>query len=165
MYLTSTNHATVVFSLSATDRIDTVEVSGSDRVMYVNQYEHLSIENVGIPNEFVLHDNTQTFQPNNANTIYLPFNGDAQLTIYNMIGQKVKQYSMRNISAGYHSLTWNVPMNRSSECWCYLYQLQYSAVSLLKNDLIKIRNTERHDSEYFLSYLANRKNPFRLRLN
>ena len=41
----------------------------------------------------------------------MPIMGDVRLTIYNMIGQKVKEYEMNGLSAGYHTLTWNATNN------------------------------------------------------
>ena len=136
------NHgATVVFSLSATDRIDTVDVSGSDRVMYVNQYQYLSIENEGIPDAFVLHDNyPNPFNPSTQIRFDLPYNGDVQLIIYNMLGRKVKQYSMNNISAGYHSVMWNATNDLGDpvSAGVYLYQL-HTKGAVLTNKMILLK--------------------------
>ena len=124
------NHgATVVFSVSATDRIDTLDVSGSDRVMYVNQYQYLSIENEGIPDAFVLHDNyPNPFNPTTQIRFDLPTNDNVNLTIYNMLGQKVKVFSINNISAGYHQITWDATNDIGDpvSAGVYLYQLQTS---------------------------------------
>ena len=124
------NHgATVVLSLSATDRIDTVDVSGSDRVIYVNQYQYLSIENEGIPDAFVLHDNyPNPFNPTTQIRFDLPKNDNVNLTIYNMLGQKVKVFSINNISAGYHQITWDATNDIGDpvSAGVYLYQLQTS---------------------------------------
>ena len=124
------NHgATVVFSVSATDRIDTVDVSGSDRVIYVNQYQYLSIENEGIPDAFVLHDNyPNPFNPTTQIRFDLPTNDNVNLTIYNMLGQKVKVFSINNISAGYHQITWDATNDIGDpvSAGVYLYQLQTS---------------------------------------
>jgi len=49
--------ATVKFTVSATDGIDTVRVTGDDRVVFVNRYEYLAAEGEGIPTEFALHEN------------------------------------------------------------------------------------------------------------
>ena len=124
------NHgATVVFSLSATDRIDTVNVSGSDRVMYVNQYQYLSIKNEGIPDAFVLHDNyPNPFNPSTQIRFDLPTSDNINLTIYNMLGQKIKVFSVNNITAGYHQITWDATNDLGDpvSAGVYLYQLQTS---------------------------------------
>ena len=36
------NAATVRFSIKATDGIDTIDVTGDDRILFVNRYEYLS---------------------------------------------------------------------------------------------------------------------------
>ena len=124
------NHgATVVFSLSATDRIDTVDVSGSDRVIYVNQYQYLSVENEGIPDAFVLHDNyPNPFNPTTQIRFDLPTKDNVKLYIYNMLGQKIKVFSINNISAGYHQITWDATNDIGDpvSAGVYLYQLQTS---------------------------------------
>ena len=38
--------ATVRFSVKATDGIDTVNVTGEDRVVYVNRYDYLSTDDI-----------------------------------------------------------------------------------------------------------------------
>ena len=56
----------------------------------------------------------------------LPKITNASLTIYNMLGQRVKTFYMQNTPAGYQSITWNgtsdldVPLAAG----VYLYQLQ-----------------------------------------
>ena len=52
--------------------------------------------------------------------------GDATLIIYNMLGQKIREYQMNGISAGYHSVTWDATNNYGDPvaAGVYLYQLQ-----------------------------------------
>ena len=121
------NGATVTFSVSATDRIDTVHVKGSDRVLYVNRYDYLSTQFNGIPEEFVLHDNyPNPFNPTTQIRFDLPYNGDVQLIIYNMLGQKVKTFNLQNIPAGNHSIVWNSTNDFGERvpAGVYLYQLE-----------------------------------------
>ena len=51
---------------------------------------------------------------------------NATLTIYNMIGQKIKSFTMQSAPAGYHSLTWNATNDLGAPVTAgvYLYQLQ-----------------------------------------
>ena len=44
------------FTMEATDGIDTVKITGDNRVLFVNRYEFLSTEGEGIPTEFALHE-------------------------------------------------------------------------------------------------------------
>ena len=119
--------ATVRFSISATDGIDTVRVTGDDRVLFVNRYEFLSIEGEGIPTEFALHENyPNPFNPTTTLRFDLPEVSDITLTIYNMLGQRVRTFNMQSTPAGYHSVTWDATNDLSQQVGAgvYLYQLQ-----------------------------------------
>ena len=100
--------ATVRFSLHATDGIDTVKVTGDDRVLFINRYEYLSTVSEGIPNEFALHENyPNPFNPTTTLRFDLPEVSDATVTIYNMLGQIVRTFNMNDTPAGYHSVKWD----------------------------------------------------------
>ena len=121
------NGVTVRFSVSATDGIDTVKVSGDDRVVYVNRYEFLSTETNGMPTEFALHENyPNPFNPSTTLRFDLPELSDVNVIIYNMLGQEVKTFNMQNISAGRHSIRWNATNDLGDpvSAGVYLYQLQ-----------------------------------------
>jgi len=118
---------TVKFSVIATDGIDTVKVTGDDRVVYVNRYEYLSTESEGIPTEFALHENyPNPFNPTTTLRFDLPEVSDMTLTIYNMLGQKVRTFDYHNTSAGYHSVTWDATNDLGQQVGAgvYIYQLQ-----------------------------------------
>ena len=119
--------ATVRFSLVATDGIDTVKVTGDDRVLFVNRYDYLSIAAEGVPLEFALHENyPNPFNPTTTLRFDLPEISDITLTIYNMLGQKVRTFDYQNTSAGYHSVTWDATNDFGQQVGAgvYLYQLQ-----------------------------------------
>jgi hypothetical protein len=119
--------ATLKFSVSATDGIDTVNVTGDDRVLFVNRYEYLSTEGEGVPTEFALHENyPNPFNPTTTLRFDLPEISDITLTIYNMLGQKVRTFNYQNTSAGYHSVKWNATNDYGDPVGAgvYLYQLQ-----------------------------------------
>jgi len=119
--------ATVRFSLVATDGIDTVKVTGDDRVLFVNRYDYLSIAAEGVPLEFALHDNyPNPFNPTTTLRFDLPEVSDITLIIYNMLGQKVRTFDYQNTSAGYHSVTWDATNDLGQQVGAgvYLYQLQ-----------------------------------------
>ena len=48
------------------------------------------------------------------------------LTIYNMLGQRVKTFNMQSIPAGYHSVKWDATNDFGVQVGAgvYLYQLQ-----------------------------------------
>jgi hypothetical protein len=121
------NGVTVKFSVSATDGKDTVKVSGDDRVVYVNRYEYLSTETEGIPINFALHENyPNPFNPTTTLRFDLPDISDVTLTIYNMLGQRVRTFNMNDTSAGYHSIKWDATNDYGDPVGAgvYLYQLR-----------------------------------------
>ena len=118
---------TVKFSVVATDGIDTVNVTGEDRVVFVNRYDFLSTEGEGVPVEFALHENyPNPFNPTTTLRFDLPEVSDMTLIIYNMLGQKVRTFNYQNTSAGYHSVKWNATNDYGDPVGAgvYLYQLQ-----------------------------------------
>jgi hypothetical protein len=121
------SRATLKFSVVATDGIDTVKVSGDDRVVFVNRYEYLSTAAEGVPVEFALHENyPNPFNPTTTLRFDLPEVSNLTLTIYNMLGQKVRTFNYQNTSAGYHSVKWNATNDYGDPVGAgvYLYQLQ-----------------------------------------
>jgi hypothetical protein len=121
------NGATVSLNVKATDGIDTVDVTGDNRVIYVNRYEYLSTEGEGVPVEFALHENyPNPFNPTTTLRFDLPEVSNLTLTIYNMLGQKVRTFNYQNTSAGYHSVKWNATNDYGDPVGAgvYLYQLQ-----------------------------------------
>jgi hypothetical protein len=121
------NGATVSLNVKATDGIDTVDVTGDNRVIYVNRYEYLSTESEGVPVEFALHENyPNPFNPTTTLRFDLPEVSDITLTIYNMLGQKVKIFNMQSTPAGYHAIKWNGKNdnNQSVSGGVYIYKLQ-----------------------------------------
>ena len=119
--------ATVKFSVVATDGIDTVKVTGDDRVLFVNRYEFLSTEGEGVPVEFALHENyPNPFNPTTTLRFDLPEVSNLTLTIYNMLGQRVRTFNMNDTPAGFHSIKWNATNDYGEPVGAgvYLYQLQ-----------------------------------------
>jgi predicted outer membrane repeat protein len=121
------NGATVRLNVRATDGIDTVDVTGDSRVIYVNRYDYLSVESEGLPTEFALHENyPNPFNPSTTLRFDLPEVSNITLTIFNMLGQKIRTYDMQSAAAGYHTLKWNATNDYGDPVGAgvYLYQLQ-----------------------------------------
>ena len=121
------SRGTLKLSVSATDGFDTVKVSGNDRLVFVNRYDYLSITDEGIPTEFTLHENyPNPFNPTTSLRFDLPEVTDATITIFNMLGQKVKTFNMNDTPAGYHSIKWDATNDYGDPVGAgvYLYQLQ-----------------------------------------
>ena len=118
---------TIQFSMKATDGIDTVKITGDNRVLFVNRYAYLSTVSEGLPTEFALHENyPNPFNPTTTLRFDLPELSDMTLIVYNMLGQKVKTFNMQSIPAGYHSVTWDATNDLGQQVGAgvYLYQLQ-----------------------------------------
>ena len=125
--------STVYFNVKATDGIDTVNISGEDRMVYVNRYDYLSTKDITTPTDFALHDNfPNPFNPTTQIRFDLPIKGDVRFTIYNMLGHKVREYNMKGLSAGYHTLTWNATNNLGSPVSSGIYFYQIQTKELLK---------------------------------
>ena len=119
--------ATVRFTVWASDGTDSVKVDGEDRVLFVDIYQYLSTKEDLTPTEFALHDNyPNPFNPTTQIRFDLPQVTDATLTIYNMMGQKIRTFSMSSLPAGYHNVTWNATNDYGQQvsAGVYLYQLQ-----------------------------------------
>jgi hypothetical protein len=79
------------------------------------------------PTEYALHDNyPNPFNPTTTLRFDLPEVSDVTLTIYNMLGQRVRTFNMQSTPAGYHSIRWNATNDYGEQVGAgvYLYQLQ-----------------------------------------
>ena len=79
------------------------------------------------PVEFALHENyPNPFNPSTTLRFDLPEVSNISLTIYNMLGQKIRTYDMQSAAAGYHTLKWNATNDYGDPVGAgvYLYQLQ-----------------------------------------
>ena len=57
--------------------------------------------------KFTLHENyPNPFNPTTTMRFDLPIQTDAKIMIFNMLGQKVKTFDLKGVSA-YHSVKWN----------------------------------------------------------
>ena len=102
-------------------------------MVYVNRYDYLSTEDIATPTDFALHDNfPNPFNPTTQIRFDLPIKGDVRFTIYNMLGHKVREYNMKGLSAGYHTLTWNATNNLGSPVSSGIYFYQIQTKELLK---------------------------------
>jgi len=79
------------------------------------------------PTEYALHDNyPNPFNPTTTLRFDLPEVSSITLTIYNMLGQRVRTFNMNDTPAGYHSIKWNATNDYGDPVGAgvYLYQLQ-----------------------------------------
>ena len=80
-----------------------------------------------IPEKFTLHQNyPNPFNPVTTLRYNLPKNGHVNITIYDMLGRKVKTLINQNQDAGYRSVLWNATNDygKPVSAGIYLYQIQ-----------------------------------------
>ncbi|HMV27275.1 MAG TPA: FlgD immunoglobulin-like domain containing protein, partial [bacterium] len=66
------------------------------------------------------------FNPSTTIRFGLSENGTVRLTVYNLLGQKVKTLVQQHVAAGYHTIVWN-GRNESGHAvssGVYLYRLE-----------------------------------------
>lgn len=125
--LPSIPRAQASFTVDATDGIDTVSVTGDQKVVVLDRGGFLSVENTGVPSQYALSDNyPNPFNPSTRIQFQLPQSATVNLVIYNMVGQEIKRFTMTNLNAGYHNVMWNATNNDGAPVsnGVYLYQLQ-----------------------------------------
>ena len=116
------------WKVDVTDGQDTIQNNEIRTLIIEGQYVALSLDDGSTaPKNFMLHENyPNPFNPTTQIRFDIPRISNVTLTIYNMLGQKVRTFTMHSVPAGYHALTWNatndfgVPVSAG----LYLYQLQ-----------------------------------------
>ena len=99
---------TVQFSLEATDGIDTVKITGDNRVLFINRYAYLSTVSEGIPIEFALHENyPNPFNPSTTISYEIMGDSNVNISIYNIMGQEVANLVNDFKVSGSYSVVWN----------------------------------------------------------
>ncbi len=118
----------IQWKVDVTDGQDTIQNNEIRTLIIEGQYVALSLDDGSTaPKNFMLHENyPNPFNPTTQIRFDIPRISNVTLTIYNMLGQKVRTFTMHSLPAGYHALTWNatndfgVPVSAG----LYLYQLQ-----------------------------------------
>jgi len=121
------SRASVTFNVRSTDGIDTTEITGENRILFIDRREYLTANEDFRPTQFALHDNyPNPFNPTTQIRFDLPEVSDVQLVIYNMIGQQIRAYKINNLSVGFHSITWDATNDFGDQvsAGVYLYQIQ-----------------------------------------
>ncbi len=118
--------ASIAFNVKATDGLDTVQIVGKEKVIFIDRYDYLSIDDQLLPDKFALHENyPNPFNPSTTIRYDLPMASDVRIVIYNMLGQRMTSYDLPATPAGYHRFTWNA-INKRGEpaaAGVYFYQL------------------------------------------
>tara|TARA_X000000950_G_scaffold28768_1_gene31068 strand:+ start:2174 stop:7858 length:5685 start_codon:yes stop_codon:yes gene_type:complete len=131
---------TIDWKVNVTDGQDTIYNRERRSLIIEGQYAALSINDENtIPKEFSLHDNyPNPFNPVTKIAFDMRIKGDARLIIYNIMGQKIKEYQMRGLSAGYHSLTWdaNNSFGQPVSAGIYFYRFETKTFTKTKRMLL-----------------------------
>jgi len=84
----------------------------------------------GIPTDYSLNQNyPNPFNPSTTVTFGIPENSDVQVTIYDMVGNKVAVLVNDNLSAGYHTYTWNASNHASVIYFCQMTTGKFTSVN------------------------------------
>ena len=118
----------IQWKVDVTDGQDTIQNNEIRTLIIEGQYVALSLDGASTaPKNFMLHENyPNPFNPTTQIRFDVPRVSNVTLTIYNMLGQKVRTFTMHSVPAGYHALNWKatndfgVPVSAG----LYLYQLQ-----------------------------------------
>ncbi len=83
-----------------------------------------------IPTEYSLNQNyPNPFNPSTTIRFGLPENADVQVIIYDMVGNKVDVLVNDNLSAGYHTYSWNATNRASGIYFCQMTTGKFTSVN------------------------------------
>ena len=120
------NRLNYKFDVYAYSGNDSTAITGT-RQLFVERSGDLNTESIGIPNSFILHPNyPNPFNPVTQIRFEIPYAGNVDLSIYNLLGMKVKTLYTGQKSAGVFSFKWNGKNdnNQSVSGGVYIYKLQ-----------------------------------------
>jgi hypothetical protein len=120
------NRLNYKFNVYAYSGNDSTEITGT-RQLLVERSGDLNTESIGIPNSFVLHPNyPNPFNPETQIRFEMPYAGNVDLSIYNLLGMKVRTLYNGQKSAGVFSFKWDGKNdhNQSVSGGVYIYKLQ-----------------------------------------
>lgn len=105
----------------------------TDTLLVEYYYTSVAYENAG-PGKFYLSPNfPNPFNPSTNITFFLPSSSDAVISIFNNLGQLVKDYSLHNLTAGEHNFKIDLGNMAGG---VYFYRLTYKELSLVRKMLL-----------------------------
>ena len=120
------NRLNYKFDVYAYSGNDSMAITGT-RQLHVERSGDLNTESIGIPNSFVLHPNyPNPFNPETQIRFEIPYAGNVDLSIYNLLGMKVRTLYSGQKSAGVFAFKWDGKNdnNQSVSGGVYIYKLQ-----------------------------------------
>ena len=120
------NRLTYVYNVFAYSGNDSTEITGT-RQLVVKREGDLNTESIEPPNSFVLHPNyPNPFNPQTQIRFEMPYAGKIDLSIYNLLGVKIKTLYSGQKPTGVYTFKWD-GKNESSQLvsgGVYIYKLQ-----------------------------------------
>jgi hypothetical protein len=120
------NRLTYKYNVYAYSGNDSTEITGS-RVLVVKREGDLNTESIELPNSFVLHPNyPNPFNPQTQIRFEMPYAGKIDLSIYNLLGVKIKTLYSGQKPSGVFTFKWDAKNdnNQLVSGGVYIYKLQ-----------------------------------------
>ena len=120
------NRLTYKYNVYAYSGNDSTEITGS-RVLVVKRVGDLNTESIEPPNAFVLHPNyPNPFNPQTQIRFEMPYAGKIDLSIYNLLGVKIKTLYSGQKPSGVFTFKWDAKNdnNQLVSGGVYIYKLQ-----------------------------------------
>ena len=134
------NRLTYKYNVYAYSGNDSTEITGS-RVLVVKREGDLNTESIELPNSFVLHPNyPNPFNPQTQIRFEMPYAGKIDLSIYNLLGVKIKTLYSGQKPSGVFTFKWDAKNdnNQLVSGGVYIYKLQSEkGVQMRKMILLK----------------------------
>jgi hypothetical protein len=134
------NRLTYKYNVYAYSGNDSTEITGS-RVLVVKRVGDLNTESIELPNSFVLHPNyPNPFNPQTQIRFEMPYAGKIDLSIYNLLGVKIKTLYSGQKPSGVFTFKWDAKNdnNQLVSGGVYIYKLQSEkGVQMRKMILLK----------------------------
>lgn len=129
----------LTFQVIDPEAISGIEISNvliADASGYINALQGARLADLNpVPAEFALDQNhPNPFNPETQIAYQLPQAGDVSLTIYNLLGQQVRQLVNTHQAAGFYRVSWNGQdaLGRSAASGIYFYHLKADQFSQTK---------------------------------
>ena len=110
-----------------------------DNSIYKSSFELNGKQNSTTVQEYALIGNyPNPFNPSTAITYNLPRTSEVTITIFDILGSKIRSFSNSTQEAGMQSIVWNGKNNNNSQVASGLYLYHFKAVSLEgKNEIFE----------------------------
>lgn len=109
---------------SAIKQLKEIKVSDAKGIAVEIEYSN---DDVVLPSQFELYQNyPNPFNPTTKIKYGLPEKRDVDISIYNVLGQRIKKWAMKDQGAGYHEVIWNSrnDYNQVVSSGVYIYQIK-----------------------------------------